>query len=250
MKFNLIYEEVLKRAIDIKNFKYRFIYDDTDDKLQCKYESIDKNTNELIFITATINKNDITFDVFSKDKEKIKSYTDKEFLMAYYKEYQNFKQAYKIYKKDPNFFEHQKKEEQTNTDEVKIKSLDEILQQDKNQDAGYSIKYKNTYFTFKQLQENTLHNVITCEFLLKNNATFKANSSLPQYNALATIKIFQINSKILKVELYEPSKEASEPVESLSNVEFKTNFKDEYYALQAALAIFQNHYQKQQNDGI
>ena len=135
MRFNLIYQQILQNVLKIKDFNYKFIFDTETNKLQCKFESIDSNSNLLIFITAIINDNDITFEVFSKDNKKLKTYTDKEFLMAYYKDYQNFKQAYNVYKKDPEFFnknikEKEEEEEENNTQKIKINTLDEVLQND------------------------------------------------------------------------------------------------------------------------
>ena len=171
--------------------------------------------------------------------------------MSYYKEYQNFKEAYKVYKKDPEFFNKKAKQEKQKNEEIKIDTLDEVLQKEEIQDNGYSIKYKNLYFTFKQQPEQKLNNVVTCDFKLKNNATFKSNEDLGEYNALAYIKIYPLNSKILKIELFDPTKQTVEqPVKTMYAEDFKINFKDTYFNLISALALYQNHYQKQQDDGI
>ena len=252
MKFNLIYQQILNKVLQLNTFKYKFILDTDENILKCKFESIDKENNQLIFITATINKNDITFEVFSKDKEKIKTYTDKEFLMAYYKEYQNFKNAFKIYKKDPDFFKKEEKDNQIQDDKaIKIDTLDEVLQDEDNKSAGYSIKFANKYYTFINQPTESLSNIITCKFQVKNDASLKAENDLPYYNVLATFKITDINSKIIKFDLFDPEKEqADKPVATLKQTQFKQKFKSDYYDLQAVLAIYEKHYEKQIDKGL
>lgn len=253
MKFNLIFEEYLNKILQLNSFKYKFILNTDDNILQCKFESIDKQNNELIFITATINKNDITFQVFSKDKEKIKTYTDKEFLMAYYKEYQNFKNAFKIYKKDPDFFKKQQKDEQPEQDKkIKIDTLDEVMQEQENKSNGYSIKFAGKYYTFTNENTEKISNIITCKFELNNDSSLKADNDLSTYNVIATIKINDLNSKIIKFEFFNPedTDQATKPLFVCQQSKFKQQFKSEYYNLQAVLSLYQNHYKKQNTKGI
>lgn len=252
MKFNIIYQQILNKILQKDTFNYKFILDTDKNILKCKFESIDKETNQLIYITATINNNDITFKVFSKDKEKIKTYTDKEFLMAYNKEYINFKNAYKTYKNTPDFFKKQKKDNQIQDDKsVKIDTLDEVLQEEENKINGYSIKFNNIYYTFTNQSTETISNIIICKFQVKNDATFKSENDLDYYNVLATIKMTPINSKIIKFDLFDPNKtQADKPVATLKQTQFKQKFKSDYYDLQAVLAIYEKHYEKQIDKGL
>lgn len=253
MKFNIIYQQILNKLLQINSFKYKFILDTDSNILKCKFESIDKENNQLIFITAIINKNDITFQVFSKDKQKIKTYTDKEFLMAYYKEYQNFKNAFKMYKEDPDFFKKEEKDNQLEDDKaIKIDTLDQVLQEDQNKSNGYSLKFNNKFYTFINQSTSNISNIITCKFNLDNNASLKAENDLSNYVVIATIRINELNSKIIKFDFYDPQNEqqAKAPIASLKQNEFKQKFKSEYFNLQAVLALYENHYQKQKAKGI
>jgi len=63
------------------------------------FDSIDEYDNKLIHIKVTIFENNLyEFEVTKNNKSK--TYTDKEFLLSYYKDYQDFKKALSLYKKE------------------------------------------------------------------------------------------------------------------------------------------------------
>lgn len=249
-KFQLIYEEILSKSINVKDFKYKFSLDTIENTLTCDFESIDKTSNKLIFIKAIVyDNNNIEFIIKKQNKEK--TYTDKEFLFAYYKEYHNFKLAYKIYKDNPNFFEKQEKEPEQNQDNIpKIETLDEILNKENQTDNGILIKKNGINFIFKALNDENINDLISCEFDIKNTSNVKSSDDLQEYKAIATIKIYNFNSKILSVKLLDPkninnSEENKEYLKDLTAQDFAHKFKNINIALNEALDIYERKYENQ-----
>ena len=86
-KFNIIYEEILTKNLELQNFKYNFQYDTNQKKLICNFQSVDKISNKLIFIKAITyqESNQTQFKIHFENSTQEKTYTSKEFLLAYYK---------------------------------------------------------------------------------------------------------------------------------------------------------------------
>ncbi len=194
----LIFESIMNSNIEYKDVIYKF--DIENQIINCNFSKyIDKNN--IINVKIEVDKK--TNKIININVNSLEDLTEKEFIIKYSDEYNNFKKALKMFneKITEHIYNNDDFEEVSNSNPIKL--FNEVLN-DNNIEHSKTIKFNNTIFTIHKITSEKNDNIIVISFNIKNDFD---SSNVITYLANAYAKSNQENLTgfIIKIDLLDPS---------------------------------------------
>lgn len=229
-KFDTLYNSVMKGLGIIKedtefhktrfdNSRYEFKKDENGNVL-CTF-SIFRDSNKFIVISKYFDEK-LTFSVID-EKGNTKQLSEKEFAATYYKDYDDFKEAFDQYLKG------EKNEDGTLADKTNINQFGDVLKKVMEKEGADEEKtyiIDDMTFIFRLLKDQLISNYCECIFQIQDDVT----GEVIYYKALIAIK--EKNSVIVKIITFDEKGNMKEPV---MPSELEKNYSDVYKKLFKAI---------------
>lgn len=203
-RFNILIEDIRKTLV-VDTFDFEFIEDD--DKVLCKFNIFDKNSNTAKKVTADLDKMEFTIDndVLS----------EKEFMLSYYTDYKNVKKAFENYQQE-------KKELNTS---VEIENSPVVPFNKKvDMNENLTITIDNFQFIVSDISDKNFTGLTKINFVLNNPDNLP--SELTTYNCICLTKKSGKNTIPIKFIMINPDDEQQQ--EEWIPQKFKTRFPQMY----------------------
>lgn len=220
-KFDLLFEEIMKQTINSNTFDFDFVKQENG-SITCNFNAASKN-NKIVPIEITLENNEIQKVVNTDTGDEL---SEKEFMVKYYKDYENFLAALDKYNEgDIN-------NKKISVTEGDIVPFTQKLADLETKNDGFEIKANKITFNFRQVEEN-ISNLFQANFSLVNN--FPENEELNEYKVICLIKILEKNSVPLKFILQDPNSESENEDTEKTVSEFRERWPDYYSSLLEAI---------------
>ncbi len=224
-KFDLLFEEIMKTKISVNTFDFNFIPQDNGDII-CEFDTLNSD-NKLINVKANIKANGtIEFDLI--DNNITNTLDEKTFMLKYYKDYEQFKEAYKNYQTETDKDKQNDKNTSTNSssklnnDNIpKVKMFDDKLNALTVKNKGITLKSNGQQFVIRYVNDD-IKNLIQINFDLINNEP--RENELPEYDVICLVKLLNNNSVISKFIMKNPNN--LDEKEEWEKSKFKERFPD------------------------
>jgi hypothetical protein len=220
-KFDLLFEEIMKQTINSNTFDFDFVKQENG-SITCNFNAASKN-NKIVPIEITMENNGIQKIVNTETGAEL---SEKEFMVKYYKDYENFLAAL------DNFKEGNINNKKISVTEGDIIPFTQKLADLETKNDGIEVKSNNITFNFRPVEEN-IPNLFQANFNLVNN--FPEHEELNEYKVISLIKILKKNSIPLKFILQDPNSESEIEDTEQTVSTFKERWPDYYKALLGAI---------------